>query len=182
MVFNATFNNNSVILWWSVLFVKDTGVPRENHLAVAGQWQTLSHNVVSSTPRHEWGLLWVLPFYSQCNIYTFFAKWFHCHLSTCTLVMNYHLLLHLYIDSCELKNFKETVKLSFLISLSLYFEPFRCRNYFSDNEMARNITRVKLKTKFLFNSENSVILHYTRDIVQLNSFYIKFDSKHFLSI
>jgi len=28
MVFNATFNNISVMLWWSVLFVEETGVPR----------------------------------------------------------------------------------------------------------------------------------------------------------
>ena len=31
MVFNATFNNISVISWWSVLLVEDTGVPGENH-------------------------------------------------------------------------------------------------------------------------------------------------------
>ena len=31
MVFNATFNNISVILWWSVLLVEETEVPRENH-------------------------------------------------------------------------------------------------------------------------------------------------------
>ncbi len=31
MVFNATFNNISVILWRSVLLVKETGGPRENH-------------------------------------------------------------------------------------------------------------------------------------------------------
>ena len=30
-----------------------TGVPGENHRLVASHWQTLSHNVVSSTPRHE---------------------------------------------------------------------------------------------------------------------------------
>ena len=29
MVFNATFNNISVISWRSVLLVKETGVPRE---------------------------------------------------------------------------------------------------------------------------------------------------------
>jgi hypothetical protein len=29
MVFNATFNNISVILWWSVLLVGETGVPGE---------------------------------------------------------------------------------------------------------------------------------------------------------
>ena len=53
MVINATFNNISVILWRSVLLVEETGVPRENHRRVASHWQTLSHNVVSSTPRHE---------------------------------------------------------------------------------------------------------------------------------
>jgi hypothetical protein len=47
MVFNVTFNNISVILWRSVLLLEATGVPGENH------WQTLSHNVISSTPRHE---------------------------------------------------------------------------------------------------------------------------------
>jgi hypothetical protein len=31
MVFNATFNNISAILWQSVLFVEETGVPGENH-------------------------------------------------------------------------------------------------------------------------------------------------------
>jgi hypothetical protein len=30
-VFNATFNNISVISWKSVLFVEETGVPGENH-------------------------------------------------------------------------------------------------------------------------------------------------------
>jgi hypothetical protein len=29
--------------------------PREIHRPVASHWQTLSHNVLSSTPRHEWG-------------------------------------------------------------------------------------------------------------------------------
>ena len=31
MVFNATFNNISVISWQSVLLVEESGVPRENH-------------------------------------------------------------------------------------------------------------------------------------------------------
>jgi len=43
MVFNATFSNISVISWQPVLLVEETRVPGE----------TLSHNVVSSTPRHE---------------------------------------------------------------------------------------------------------------------------------
>ena len=31
LVFHATFNNISVISWWSVLLVEETGVPGENH-------------------------------------------------------------------------------------------------------------------------------------------------------
>ena len=31
MVFNATFNNISVITWQSALLVEETGVPGENH-------------------------------------------------------------------------------------------------------------------------------------------------------
>jgi hypothetical protein len=31
MVFNATFNNISVILWQSVLLVEEKGVPGKNH-------------------------------------------------------------------------------------------------------------------------------------------------------
>ena len=56
MVFNVTFNNISVILLWSVLLVEETGVAWENHWPAASHWQTLSHNVVSSTPCHEWDL------------------------------------------------------------------------------------------------------------------------------
>ena len=32
MVFSTTFNNISVILWWSGLLVEETGVPGENVL------------------------------------------------------------------------------------------------------------------------------------------------------
>jgi len=35
IVFNATFNNISVILWHSVLLVEETGVPRDNHQPAA---------------------------------------------------------------------------------------------------------------------------------------------------
>ena len=40
MVFNATFNNISVILWGSVLLVKETGVPGKNQRPVVSHWQT----------------------------------------------------------------------------------------------------------------------------------------------
>jgi len=51
MVFNATFNNMSVISWRSVLSMEETRVPAENHQPVASHQQFLSHNVSSSTSR-----------------------------------------------------------------------------------------------------------------------------------
>jgi hypothetical protein len=51
MVFNVTFNNNSVIPWRSVLLVEETRVPGQNHRPVTSHWQTWSHYAVSSTPR-----------------------------------------------------------------------------------------------------------------------------------
>ena len=47
MMFNATFKNISVILWQSVLLVEET-----TDLSQVTD-KLLSHNVVSSTPRHE---------------------------------------------------------------------------------------------------------------------------------
>jgi hypothetical protein len=43
MVFNATFNNISVISWRSVLLLVETGVPGENHRSVANHWHIWSH-------------------------------------------------------------------------------------------------------------------------------------------
>jgi len=40
-----SFEGDIIILWWSVLLVEETRIHTENH------WQTLSHKVVSSTPR-----------------------------------------------------------------------------------------------------------------------------------
>jgi hypothetical protein len=53
IVFNVTFNNSSVISWRSILLVEETGVPGENHRNVTSHRETLSHNVVSSTPCHD---------------------------------------------------------------------------------------------------------------------------------
>ena len=50
MVFNSTSHDISVICWRSDLLVDET---RENHRHTASHCQTLSHNFVSSTPRHE---------------------------------------------------------------------------------------------------------------------------------
>jgi hypothetical protein len=49
MVFNATFNNISVISLRSVLLVEETGGPGENYQPVASHWQTLSQIVVHLT-------------------------------------------------------------------------------------------------------------------------------------
>ena len=73
MVFNATFNNISVISWPSVLFVEETGVPEENQWSLANHSQTLSHNVVSNTP--------VLHFYTMKIM-----LWCYRHLSVCRMV------------------------------------------------------------------------------------------------
>jgi hypothetical protein len=43
MVFNATFNNISFISLRSVLLEEETGIPGENHRAVAIHWQTISY-------------------------------------------------------------------------------------------------------------------------------------------
>ena len=47
MVFNATFNNITAILWQSVLLVEKTRVPGDNinHWPASSRWQTLSQNV-----------------------------------------------------------------------------------------------------------------------------------------
>ena len=51
MFFNATFNNISIISWRSVVLGEETRGPGENQRPAPSQSQTLSHNVVSSTPR-----------------------------------------------------------------------------------------------------------------------------------
>ena len=53
MVFNATFNNSSVISRRSSLFVEDTRVPGENYRPTASHRQTFSHNVISYYKKKE---------------------------------------------------------------------------------------------------------------------------------
>ena len=50
VVFNATFTNISAISLWSVLLVEET---EKTLQPAASHWQTLSHNVVSSTLCHK---------------------------------------------------------------------------------------------------------------------------------
>jgi hypothetical protein len=46
MVFNASFNNISVISWWSVLLMEETGGPEEKHRPVASLTGKLYHKML----------------------------------------------------------------------------------------------------------------------------------------
>ena len=50
MGYNVTFTNISDTSWRSVLLMAETGEAGENHRLAVSHWQTLSHNVISSTP------------------------------------------------------------------------------------------------------------------------------------
>ena len=49
MGFNATFKNISAISWWSVLLVKETGVPGEKHRSVTSNSQALGSRICFSS-------------------------------------------------------------------------------------------------------------------------------------
>ena len=53
MVFNATFNNISVISWRSVLLVEETGVAEKTTDLPQVNKQILSHNVVHLGPDRD---------------------------------------------------------------------------------------------------------------------------------
>jgi len=52
MVFDSTLNNISVVSW-RLVFAGGEEYPENTTDIVASHWQTLSHNVVSSTPQHD---------------------------------------------------------------------------------------------------------------------------------
>ena len=54
MVFNATFNNISAISWRSVLLLKETGVPGENHRPAASHWKL--YHIIVYRVHHAWSL------------------------------------------------------------------------------------------------------------------------------
>ena len=81
MVFNATFNNISVISLWSVLLVEETS---ENHWPVSSHWQTLSlikihanMKIVTSELKFPWWceikyhgfiIIHVIPFFMNLRV------------------------------------------------------------------------------------------------------------------
>ena len=66
MVLNASFNNISVISWWSVLLVEEIWVPRGNHRLVTSHWQTWFRIVVLSTPVTVLYLALHVQMYKKC--------------------------------------------------------------------------------------------------------------------
>jgi hypothetical protein len=52
LICNSTINTISVYRGDELFFFMATGVSGENHRSDASHWQTLSHKIVSSTPRH----------------------------------------------------------------------------------------------------------------------------------
>jgi len=86
MVFNATFNNISAIPWRYILLVEETVVPGENNWSATSQQQTLSHNVVLSTP----GLSGV-----RTHNVSGDGNWLHrCHKSNYTTDKLNHMMLY----------------------------------------------------------------------------------------
>ena len=101
MVFNATFNNISVISWRSVLLVEETEIPGENHRPAASHWQRSSQNVVSSTPR-LFGL-WTHIMMSSCTFWCIGAK----NIIIMILIYDYLYImtLHSHIYSMKMQKF-----------------------------------------------------------------------------
>jgi hypothetical protein len=63
MVFNATFNNISVISWRSILLMEETGVPRENHRPAASHWPTSSHHIMLYRVHLVWAVFELATYY-----------------------------------------------------------------------------------------------------------------------
>ena len=53
MVFNATFNNISVVSWRSVFLIEETGVPGENHRPAASHRQTFITYIEYTSPERD---------------------------------------------------------------------------------------------------------------------------------
>jgi hypothetical protein len=102
ILLKMTLNIIASISWRSVLLVEEIGVLGENHRPVASHWQTLSHNVVSSTHRQARGSnsqsleLRIRQSWNDNNKRAGYIPWFYL-LSKRASIMNwYHLKIKLF--------------------------------------------------------------------------------------
>jgi hypothetical protein len=106
MVFNATFNNISVISWWAVLLVEEARVPCENCRPAVSHWQTLSHNVVHLTPcitRHLWINILNIWWYKKCIQCMYIITWMISLSVITVLEVHQHTEKNRW-DNCSTKN------------------------------------------------------------------------------
>ena len=140
MVVNVTFNNISDISWRSVLLVEETGEPGANHRPATSHWQTLSHNVVSSTPR-----LSGIQTHNYHTITTTTAPLIIGYLSytniSCLINRIFILYKHILFD------FFKYVSLSFSSWSKLHVQPSFVRNMFP------NFPRKKNNRKYWFHGD-----------------------------
>ena len=138
-MFNATFNKISVISWRSVLLVEETAAPGENHWPAASHWQSWSHNIVSSTSRHE---------RARTHNFSGDRHWFHriktktapCRTSITDLQpMKHVLMINIQYWSVDgkyriyLTRLRNGVKDQLLASLSPRFAPSQINSIFTVN-------------------------------------------------
>ena len=77
MGFNATFNNISVISWWSVFLLEETGERRRKPQNYRKSLTNFSHNIVSSTPRHGHNNVMKLDIHSSVKQSIYFLSTMH---------------------------------------------------------------------------------------------------------
>jgi hypothetical protein len=77
MGFNATFNNISVISWWSVFMLEETGDSRRKPKNCRKSLTNLSHNIVSGTPRHGHNNVMNFDIHSSAKQSIFFLSTMH---------------------------------------------------------------------------------------------------------
>ena len=92
MVFNATFNNISVILWQSVLLAEETRVPGENQWPVASHWQTLPQAYRSYKATKIIKIIYLLKLLVKIfNTYVKLHKTLHMFILCATILTGRHL-------------------------------------------------------------------------------------------
>ena len=126
MVFNANFNNISVIQWLSVLLVGETGVPGENHWPVGSHWQTFSHNVVSPLIWRKSHMKYFLYFgeglhYQKCSTFDTCSVEYNCYWHWSALSQNSKPKLSIVVTFIQpFTYWQNTLRLSLLLNWSIW--------------------------------------------------------------